>query len=161
MLLISVNRSGRPGVSGLWVSRSVGVACLLGRLRGHASISVQRNTSRRVCLRSFCGLDPYGHCSSKAQAWIDFSNAGRQKEFHNSYQCAAWTCTRCQCDQSGGWLFARPSSEACLRGDSWEHCWMLGTPPSSVWFRTFNDNVEQVKPVEYIKVWRKGRPCRC
>lgn len=53
MLLISVNRSGRPGVSGLWASRSVGVACLLGRLHAHASISVQRNTSRRVCLHSF------------------------------------------------------------------------------------------------------------
>lgn len=56
MLLISVNRSGRPGVSGLWASRSVGVACLLG-LHAHASISLH---AAFVCtaLRPGCARPP-------------------------------------------------------------------------------------------------------
>lgn len=93
MLLISVNRSGRPGVSGLWASRSVGIACLLGRLHAHASISLH---AAFVCtaLRPGCARPPL--VQGPSLDWL--FHAGRQKEFHNSAQCAAWTCSRRQCD---------------------------------------------------------------
>lgn len=80
MLLISSNRSGRPEVSVLWVRCGVSVACLLGGLCAHESISVHhRNTSQGICLCSLVGLDVpmciYGPIKTPARQgsrWLTF-----------------------------------------------------------------------------------------